>query len=106
MMTITLAPDLETRLRAYAEDLDLDPEQLCADLLTRAFEEAEAELQDTMDGLDRSAEDFAAGRWITSEELDRRLGAKLDAARARLNGAHTPERNLENERSPELAQAR
>lgn len=105
-MTVTLTPDIETRLRAYAEDLDLNPDQLCADLLTRAFEDAEAELKDTMDGLDRSTEDFAAGRWITSEELDRRLRAKLDAARARLNGVHTLEHDLENERRPELAQAR
>ena len=99
-MTVTLTPDIETRFRNYAEDLALDPEQLAASLLTRAFEEAEAELKDTMDGLDRSAEDFAAGRWITFEELDRRLSAKLDAARARLNGSHS------SERSPELAPVR
>lgn len=105
-MTVTLTPDIETRFRTYAEDLDLDPEQLAANLLTRAFEEAEAELKETMDGLDRSAEDFAAGRWITSEELDRRLEAKMKAAHARLNGSHSSERSLEAEPSPELAQVR
>ncbi len=102
-MTVTLTPEIETRLRTYAEDLNLDPEQLSADLLTRAFEDAEAELQETMDGLDRSAEDFAAGRWITSEELDRRLTAKLEAARARLNGSSNGSHN--SERSAEMAQA-
>ena len=105
-MTVTLTPDIETRLRAYAEDLDLDPAQIAGELLTSAFEEADAELRETMEGLDRSAEDFAAGRWITPVELDRRLSEKLDAARARLNGTHAPERILENEHSPELAQAR
>ena len=80
-MTLTLAPDIETRLRTFAQNQNLDPEQFSADLLTRALEEAETELQDTLAGLDRSMEDFAAGRWITSEELDRRLEAKLNAAR-------------------------
>ncbi len=86
-MTVTLASDIETRFRTYAEDLDLNPEQLAANLLTRAFEEAEAELKETMDGLDRSVEDYNAGRWMTSEEQDRRLSAKIEAARARLNGS-------------------
>ncbi len=90
-MTVTLTPDIETRFQSYAEDLDLNPEQLAANLLTRAFEEAEAELKETMDGLDRSAEDFAAGRWMTSEELDRRLEAVAAAARARRNGSPAEE---------------
>ncbi len=82
-MTVTLTPDIETRLRAYAENLDLDPDQLSVSLLTRAFEEAEAELKETMDGLDRSVEDYNAGRWITSEEFDRRMEATIAAARAK-----------------------
>ena len=102
-MTATLTPDIETRLRAYAEDLDLDPAQIAGEMLTSAFEEAEAELRDTMEGLDKSAEDFAAGRWITSEEQDRRLSAKIEAARARLNGSSNGTHS--SERSAELAQA-
>lgn len=81
-MTVTLTPDIETRLRAYAEDLDLDPDQLSASLLTRAFEEVEAELKETMDGLDRSVEDYNAGRGITSEEFDRQMEARVAAIRA------------------------
>ena len=88
MMTVTLTPDTEMRLRAYAEKLALDPEQLSNALLTRDLEEAEAELQATMAGLDESAEDIAAGRWITSEELDRRLEARAAAARSKRNGLH------------------
>jgi len=88
MMTVTLTPDTEMRLRAYAEKLALDPEQLSNALLTRDLEEAEAELQATMAGLDESAEDIAAGRWITSEELDRRLEARAAAARSKRNGSH------------------
>jgi len=91
MMTVTLTPDTEMRLRAYAEKLALDPEQLSNALLTRDLEEAEAELQATMAGLDESAEDIAAGRWITSEELDRRLEARAAAARLKRNGSHAAE---------------
>ena len=102
-MTVTLTPDVETRLRAYAEGLDLDPEQLSNALLARDLEEAEAELQETLAGLDQSVEDFAAGRWITSEEQDRRLSAKIEAARARLNGSANGTHS--NEQSTEMAQA-
>ena len=55
--------------------------------------EAEAELQDTLDGLDRSMADVAAGRWMTSEELDRRLEARAAAARARSNNLGLTETN-------------
>ena len=80
-MTLTLTSATEMRLRTFAEGQGLSLTELHETLLTRALEEAEAELQDTLAGLDRSMADFAAGRWITSEELDRRLEAKL-AARA------------------------
>ena len=102
-MTVTLTPEIEARFRTYAEDMDFDPDQLATDLLTSAFEEAEAELKETMEGLDRSAEGFAAGRWITGEELDRRLSAKIEAARARSNGSSNSVHNTE--RSAELMQA-
>lgn len=82
-MTLTLTPTTETRLRTFAEGQGLSLTELHDALLTRALEEAEAELQVTLVGLDRSMADFAAGRWITSEELDRRLEAKLAAARAK-----------------------
>ena len=91
MMTVTLTPDTEMRLRAYAEKLALDPEQLSSALLIRDLEEAEAEIQATLAGLDESAEDIAAGRWITAEELDRRLEARAAAARANRNGLHAAE---------------
>ena len=90
-MTVTLTPDIETRFRTYAEDLDLNPEQLAANLLTRAFEEAEAELKETMDGLDRSVEDYNAGRWMTSEEHDRRMEALAVATRAKRDGSSLEE---------------
>lgn len=81
-MTVTLTPDTEMRLRAYAEKLALDPEQLSNALLTRDLEEAEAELQATMAGLDRSVEDYNAGRWITAEEMSRQLEAHVAEIRA------------------------
>ncbi len=81
-MTFTLTPDTETRLRTFAEEQRLDPEQVHNALLTRALEEAEAELQDTLAGLDQSVEDYKAGRWITAEEISRRL--KAHAAESRV----------------------
>ena len=86
-MTVTLTPDVETRLRSYAKELDLDPEHLSNAFLARDLEEAEAELKETMEGLDRSMADIAAGRWLTSEQFDRRMEAKVAAARARRNEA-------------------
>ena len=82
MMTVTLTPDTEMRLRAYAEKLALDPEQLSNALLTRDLEEAEAELQDTMAGLDQSVKDYNAGRWITAEEMSQQLKAHVAEIRA------------------------
>lgn len=105
-MTITLTPEIETRFRTYAEELGHDPEQFAANLLIRDLEEAEAELQDIMAGLDESAEDIAAGRWITSEELDRRLEARADAARARRNGSHAAEVKVPASNAAETALAR
>lgn len=90
-MTVTLSPEIEARFRTYAENMGYDPDQLANAFLTRDLEEAEAELQETMEGLDRSAEDFAAGRWITGEELDRQLEALAVAARARRNGSRPQE---------------
>ena len=81
-MTVTLTPETETRLRTYAEKLDLDPEHLSNALLARDLEEAEAELQETMDGLDQSVEDYNAGRWITAEEMSRQLKAHVAKIRA------------------------
>jgi hypothetical protein len=60
-MTLTLTPTTETRLRTFAAE----------------------QLKDTLAGLDQSMADFAAGRWITSEEFDRRLETKLADARAK-----------------------
>lgn len=76
-MTITLTPEIETRFRNYAQELGHDPEQFAANLLTRDLEEAEAELQDTLAGLDQSVEDYNAGRWITAEEMSRQLKAHV-----------------------------
>ena len=81
-MTVTLTPDIETRLRTYAEELGHDPEQLAVNFLTRDLEEAEAELQDTLAGLDQSVEDYNAGRWISAEEMSRDLKAHVAEIRA------------------------
>jgi predicted transcriptional regulator len=76
-MTLTLTPDTETRLRVFAEEQGLAPEQVHDALLTHALEEAEAELQDTLAGLDQSMADVAAGRWITAEEMHQRLSKRV-----------------------------
>ncbi|MGI4788850.1 MAG: hypothetical protein ACRYFS_08365 [Janthinobacterium lividum] len=72
-MTLTLAPETEIRLRTVAEGRGLEPAELHEDLLQQALAEAEAELSETLAGLDESVEAMAAGRWITLEALDERL---------------------------------
>ena len=74
-MTLTLAPETEIRLRTVAEGRGLEPAELHEDLLQQALAEAEAELNETLAGLDESVEAVAAGRWITADELDQRLTA-------------------------------
>ncbi len=81
-MTLTLTPDAETRLRSFAEERGLAPEEAHEALLVRALEEAEAEWQDTLAGLDQSVEDYNAGRWITAEEMSRQLKAHVADIRA------------------------
>lgn len=75
-MTLTLTPDTEMRLRTIAAGRGLAPEQALEALVTQALTEAEAELQDTLADLRASAADFAAGRWISADELDARLRAR------------------------------
>jgi hypothetical protein len=75
-MMLTLTPDTEMRLRTVAAGRGLAPEQALETLLGQALSAAEAELQETMEGLRASAADFAAGRWNTLEELDAVLRAR------------------------------
>ncbi len=81
-MTLTLTPDTETRLRTMAEGYGLNPAELHEDLLQQALAAAELELSETLAELDESAEAVAAGRWITADELDRRLTAQANGIRS------------------------
>lgn len=84
-MTLTLNRETEARLLLMAEGRGLDPQQLHEDLLRQALADAEIaqekEQRETMAGLDESVAAFSAGRWITSDELDRRLTARAAVAR-------------------------
>ena len=84
-MTLTLTPDTETRLRTIAEGSGMEPAALHEDWLQQALADAEAELSETLAQLDESAEAVDAGRWITVDELDRRLTALGNAMRAEKN---------------------
>lgn len=75
-MTLTLTPDTETALRALAARHDQAPEAILESLVTSAAAEDERERQETLSGLRRSADEFAAGRWTTPEELDAALRAR------------------------------
>ena len=75
-MTVTLALETETRLRMMAKGFGLEPAVLHEDLLQQALTKAEAEQNETLAGLDESAEAFAAGRWISFEKLDEGLTAR------------------------------
>ena len=81
-MTLTLAPETENRLRMMAEGFGLEPAALHEDLLQQALADAEAELNETLAQLDESAEAVDAGRWITVDELDQRLTARIASIRA------------------------
>ena len=81
-MTLTLTPDTENRLRMMAEGFGLEPAALHEDLLQQALADAEAELNETLAQLDESAEAVDAGRWITVDELDQRLTARIASVRA------------------------
>lgn len=59
-----------------AAESGVAPEQVLEMLLARALEDAEAERQDTLVALRQSADEFAAGRWITPDELDTVLRAR------------------------------
>ena len=81
-MTLTLAPETETRLRTIAEGYGMEPAALHEDWLQQALADAEAELNETLAGLDASVEAMAAGRWMTVDELGQRLSAVGNAMRA------------------------
>ena len=81
-MALTLAPETETRLRTIAEGFGLEPAVLHEDFVQQKLAEAEAELNETLAGLDESAEAVAAGRWITLDELDEQLTARGNLIRA------------------------
>lgn len=72
-MTLTIAPETETRLRTVAEGHGLAPEQALEVLLGRALTDAEPEMRETIAGLRQSAQEFAEGKWLTPDELDAQL---------------------------------
>ena len=55
-MTLTLTPETETRLRTMAEGFGLEPAVLHEDLLQQALTKAEARLNDTLAGRNKSVE--------------------------------------------------
>ena len=63
-MIVTLAP--ETRLRAMAEGFGLDPAVLHEDLLQQALAKAEAGMNETLAGRNKSVE---TDRQITRREV-------------------------------------
>ncbi len=65
---ITLAPDLEARLRAIADRDGLAPEAALTRLLEDALADREQEFQETIAALRASQADFDAGRSLSLEE--------------------------------------
>ena len=55
-MTVTLAPETETRLRTMAEGFGWEPAVLHEDLLQQALAKAEAGLYDMLAGRNKSIE--------------------------------------------------
>ena len=85
-MTLILTPDIEARIRSVAEKSGQDPENALIVLLDRALTDAEADLaplvmgeeekQQVVAALQRSEEDYAAGRWISLEDYEARIAEK------------------------------
>ena len=72
-MTLTIAPETETRLRTVAAGHGLAPEQALEVLLGRALTDAEAEMRETIVGLRQSTQEFAGGKLLTPDELNAHL---------------------------------
>jgi|GEM_PF-4818701 len=78
-MTVALTPEIEARFQTFAKEFGPNPEQLAADLLTRAFND----FKETMDGLDRGVEgpqrrtlDYVRGVGPTNGGIGRRHTGK------------------------------
>ncbi len=80
-MTFTLSPETEAQLTAVAALRGLPLEETLAELVAQARAASERERQLAIEGVRRSEEDFAAGRWVSLDELDARLDALLEAKR-------------------------
>lgn len=89
-MTLTLTPDTEARVRSVAETRGQDPEEALIALLNQALAEAdfaaivmtEEEIQQVPAALQRSEEDFAAGRWVSLEDYEAQTKERRRARRA------------------------
>lgn len=65
---MTLAPELEARVRAVADHRGLAPEIALSRLLETALAQEEQEFQSTVAALRASIADFEAGRSISLED--------------------------------------
>lgn len=74
-MTLTLTPNTEAALQTLAARHGQAPEAILETLVMCAAED-ERERQETLSGLRQSAEEFAAGHWITPQDLDAALQAR------------------------------
>lgn len=79
MSDLTLAPEMEARVRAVAERHGLSPDEALSGLLEtilRAEENAlprsEQERAEIADALARSEDNYQAGRWVRLESLQER----------------------------------
>lgn len=85
-MTLTLAPEIEARVRSVAELSGQDPEDALIALLNQALADAEADLaplimdeeekEQVVAALRKSEEDYTAGRWISLEDYEARIAEK------------------------------
>jgi predicted transcriptional regulator len=76
---MTLAPELEARVRAVADRSGLPPEAALSRLLEAALTDEEQQFQETVAALRASMHDFAAGRSVSLEEWRAESRAWVDA---------------------------
>ena len=85
-MTLTITSDIEARIRSVAELSGQDPEETLIALINQALANAEAdfaplvmdeeEKRQVVAALQRSEEDYAAGRWISLEDYEAKIAEK------------------------------
>jgi plasmid stability protein len=68
-IVINLPPELEALLRSRAAQQEQDVDLFTSALLVNLFEQEKQEIEDALQGIQQSSEDFEAGRYRSFQEF-------------------------------------